>query len=1020
MNIKEKCESAVASLKTSLAELKKEATGDYENMIAEIKNSVIDEPMSEEKMQELQLNIERIACDVFKSYLPQITEKYYPAEVDHDFSYKNQLRFLRITKWVSDKEEKDIDKLKNIYNSLSTSNCRIALIFKRTRALCEIFIGVANSGENSDPDIVREYANRFKQAIGGNFSGSEVVDVTEQNFAGDTIDFSTFGITKKNSVAIITNVASEKSEDFNSQSIEKLLDGFIPQSESEEYTLLLICEPLSAERIEKERKLICDYYTALSPYISWQSNFSTSEVIGKVKSAAVGGSIGLGVPHVVNISGNVNINEGINTGYSSQKGFVLTHTLYEIKLILARLEEEIKRLEQCEALGLWRFAAYVLSDDYSMTNNVANMYKSLTQGEKSYIEKTAINIWGNANNKNKELIASLVSHLQQLSHSTFNINSNDENSCLPSNIYATSFVSGIEIAHALNMPKKSVSGLPVLECAEFGREVISYADVENKKQTSNSSEKIELGRIYHMHKKEGTPVWIDKNGLTSHTFITGSTGSGKSNTIYQIINKLCPEGKKDMHFLIVEPAKGEYKNVFGVRKDISVYGTNQYKTSLLRINLFSFPSDIHVLEHIDRMVEIFNACWPMYAAMPAILKEAVESIYINKGWNLTKSISSKNVFPTFFDLLNELPIVIKSSSYSSDTQSDYTGALVTRVKSLTNGINGQIFCSADELMDSELFDRNVLVDISRVGSMETKSLLMGIMIMKLQEYRMSCGGMNKGLEHITVLEEAHNLLRRTSTEQSQESSNLQGKAVEMIANAIAEMRTYGEGFIIADQSPGLMDMSVIRNTNTKIIMRLPDESDRKLVGKAAALNDNQIIELSKLKRGVAAVYQNDWINPVLCEIEEFIYDKNYEYNYNSPYVADSDFRQKYLVKLLNMSDDVELIAEEVDLTRKWIDSLNVSFSTKQKMSFVLDGKEVTEENRNAILYNVFDGKYLAVRFAKDADDVAITNIDNRIQTKFDLEEKVAQEIRKIIFNNIIAIKPDGDLCERIIRLGVLK
>ena len=68
----------------------------------------------------------------------------------------------------------------------------------------------------------------------------------------------------------------------------------------------------------------------------------------------------------------------------------------------------------------------------------------------------------------------------------------------------------------------------------------------------------------------------------------------------------------------------------------------------------------------------------------------------------------------------------------------------------------------------------------------------------------------------------------------------------MLANAIAEMRTYGEGFIIADQAPGLMDMSVIRNTNTKIIMRLPDYYDRELVGKAANLDEDQITELAKL------------------------------------------------------------------------------------------------------------------------------------------------------------------------------
>lgn len=125
--------------------------------------------------------------------------------------------------------------------------------------------------------------------------------------------------------------------------------------------------------------------------------------------------------------------------------------------------------------------------------------------------------------------------------------------------------------------------------------------------------------------------------------------------------------------------------------------------------------------------------------------------------------------------------------------------------------------------------------------------------MKLQEHRIAtCDGMNVSLNHVTVLEEAHNLLKRTSTEQPVEGSNLMGKSVEMLTNAIAEMRTYGEGFIIADQAPGLLDMAVIRNTNTKIIMRLPEYSDRELVGRAAGLKNEQIVELSKLNKGVGS------------------------------------------------------------------------------------------------------------------------------------------------------------------------
>ena len=226
-------------------------------------------------------------------------------------------------------------------------------------------------------------------------------------------------------------------------------------------------------------------------------------------------------------------------------------------------------------------------------------------------------------------------------------------------------------------------------------------------------------------------------------------------------------------------------------------------------------------------------------------------------------------FPTMHELVKVLPEIIHESGYSDELKSNYIGALVTRVKSLTNGLVGRIF-SGEEIENQHLFDENCLIDLSRVGSSETKALLMGILFMRLQEHRMTnAQEMNQTLQHVTVLEEAHHLLPKTSNSQSQEGSNLQGKSVEMITNAIAEMRTYGEGFIIADQSPNLLDTSVIRNTNTKIILRLPEGSDRREVGLAASLNEDQINEIPKLKTGVSIVYQNNWLQPVLCAFEKY-------------------------------------------------------------------------------------------------------------------------------------------------------
>lgn len=387
----------------------------------------------------------------------------------------------------------------------------------------------------------------------------------------------------------------------------------------------------------------------------------------------------------------------------------------------------------------------------------------------------------------------------------------------------------------------------------------------------------------------------------------------------------------------------------------------------------------------------------MYAAMPAVLKDAMEKSYEKKGWNLKYSKCEPRVFPTFVDLINQLPEVMNSSLYSEDTKSDYSGALITRVHSLTNGINGEIFCSFNELTAEDLFENNVIIDLSRVGSNETKSLLMGIIVMKLQEYRLHLDKMNEKLLHVTVLEEAHNLLRKTSMGQAQESANLQGKSVEMITNSIAEMRTFGEGFIIADQAPDLLDEAVIRNTNTKIVLRLPDETDRKIVGGAMALNENQINELAKLPRGVAAVYQNDWIEAVLCKFMK--YDKMQPLEY---YPKDITFSlQHYFMRVFGIKDNYEMKSEDVDNVNKWLNNLKCSDKTYALLNKSLKGNVLNEEEKKTVAYNVFEGKKIALMIKGETKDNINKKVDLKIGTYIDgMDSVLIERIRNSIFEVI--------------------
>ncbi len=303
----------------------------------------------------------------------------------------------------------------------------------------------------------------------------------------------------------------------------------------------------------------------------------------------------------------------------------------------------------------------------------------------------------------------------------------------------------------------------------------------------------------------------------------------------------------------------------------------------------------------------------------------------------------------------------------------YKGSLLTRLQSLTTGINGLIFAS-DELSGDDLFEQNVIVDLSRVGSSETKSLIMGMLVLKLQEFRMTGDiPMNADMRHITVLEEAHNLLRRTSIDQPTESSNILGKSVELITNAIAEMRTYGEGFIIADQAPGLMDMSVIRNTNTKIIMRLPDKGDRDLVGKAADLNDDQINEIAKLPRGVAAIYQNEWVQPVLCMVKKYEGDfSNYEFDdrANNTMIQKDEELATSLLKCI-MDKELFQIGDKDDLKELKSIIIRSRLSSPVKVDFI-DYIDVEKDEGMKVLRGlIFDflNAEEAIQASRQFDDI---------------------------------------------------
>lgn len=198
------------------------------------------------------------AVEAYEAYLPLLKSLYQPmsiGETDDDMSLKNRIRYFEITRWVTDPNEDNIDKLTNVYHVLSADKCNIALIFNRRNMGTKVYMAVVSNAPNISPWVANNLSERLKAALSGNFPGVEITE--SRNLGYGTGIIPELKDTENASIAVVSNIASEKSEHFISQSIEKLLDGIVPKKSGDEYTVVLLATPVKEQLERKIPSVIC-------------------------------------------------------------------------------------------------------------------------------------------------------------------------------------------------------------------------------------------------------------------------------------------------------------------------------------------------------------------------------------------------------------------------------------------------------------------------------------------------------------------------------------------------------------------------------------------------------------------------------------------------------------------------------------------------------------------------------------------------------------------------------------------
>jgi hypothetical protein len=382
--------------------------------------------------------------------------------------------------------------------------------------------------------------------------------------------------------------------------------------------------------------------------------------------------------------------------------------------------------------------------------------------------------------------------------------------------------------------------------------------------------------------RRGGAVTAKLKHLTRHALVTGFTGAGKTNTVLYLLNQLWAERQRKelepIPFLVIEAAKKEYRGLLSQPgfEDLLVFTMGDETTSPFRLNPFELLPGVRLEAHLGRLQTCFDAALPQFGILPSIIAESLELIYQDKRWELTDRGGNEQdrLFPTMRDMFFKVIQVAESRGYAGETYHNIRAAAAGRIGSLLRGSRGRMFACQRSVPMDLLMTRPVVLELNDLNQQD-KALTMMFLLMLLREYRELHKA--RSLQHVTVVEEAHNVMENVqSVGASEVAADTRAKAVEAFAAMLAEVRAYGEGVIICDQSPEKLAPDAVRNTNLQIAHQLRHRSDREAIAAAMIMDEAQQEYLGKLRVGEAAVFLTGYDRATFMRVPNYKDDVGFE------------------------------------------------------------------------------------------------------------------------------------------------
>ncbi len=367
-------------------------------------------------------------------------------------------------------------------------------------------------------------------------------------------------------------------------------------------------------------------------------------------------------------------------------------------------------------------------------------------------------------------------------------------------------------------------------------------------------------------------VTLPVNSLNKHALIAGSTGSGKTTTVLEILRQLWID--HHIPFLVIEPVNSDandYRRLLAEPgfEDAQIWTVGDENVRPLRFNPFRVPPGVLVGEHLANLLNCFKAAFGLWEPLPGIYEEALSFTYATAGILPSERADDApdRFWPTAVEFMKAMRQATANLGYAGEVKANIEAASVRRAQQLTVGVCASAFMTDQNFDIEALMERPTILELKALGAGDEQSLMIALLLNAMTENYQAVRGASATLRHVTVVEEAHRLLARGNKGGGAEEAQAKEKAAEAFANTLAENRKYGEGLVIAEQIPSKLVEDAVKNTNLKVMHRLTAEDERRYLGETMGFDAAQSRFATRLSTGEALVYADEYPEATLAEIK---------------------------------------------------------------------------------------------------------------------------------------------------------